>query len=694
MVIALMIGKWSPIHKDHLKSIQDMSNWAEENDANCWICSSMSKDTSKQPLSFEEKMKFVEKAVSRYENVEVIKDPFKGAWEAIERAVYVVWKYQDDQNKGVYIFTGSDHLEEYEQVIKNIKQRFTKKDRNIDFNIEIMPTSGRVDGIGISATDLRNAAKNEDYESFKRLSAFDNEEDVKEMYVAYKNALRESNEDLFKLGNEVISKLKNAFPNAEAYYIGGTARDWVSKKPCNDIDIACNLSKNEIISVFPEVISANRFGAGYIVIINYKGQKFDLDSVVDHDIKEKIGTGDLTFNCMAVDPTTGEVIDNEGGLDDLKSETLRFSKFVFETIKRGAEARSIFRPFKFQARWGWEFDKDTEDAIVEFCEQYNFNRVAVNNMRKILDAIKVGEYSNKAIKNMKRLGVWKLLQDYETKGKVGKISGESFKLEEFINHKILSFEEILRECKTIKSFEEILRESNALDIDGAWDKTMRCLNKIHEVGNKGYIVGGAVRDMLLGKKANDFDIMTDMSKGWISSKLGNITGSSWRNGDEVLFVDIDGELFDIKRIGRSRDFISELEMRDLTINAIAWDPITDEYIDPTNGREDLKNKVLAFTPKNEELIRNGQQPARVLRYIRFLATTGFTPSKSSLDALKSFAIKTKGDFGIKSKNNFENNWNKLKAGKNAEGAIKLMKKLGLYDYCINEFSELMQNDIK
>jgi tRNA nucleotidyltransferase/poly(A) polymerase len=495
---------------------------------------------------------------------------------------------------------------------------------------------------------------------------------------------------------------------------------------------------------------------------------------------------------MAVDPTTGEVIDPEGGVEDLKNQVISLSKYVEELSDRGAEARSMLRLFKFQSRWGWDIDERTERIIKNFVDKgHSFSRVSRHNLQKIWEAIKEGPYRKKAIENVKRLGLYDLLLSYEEKmnkdsddpksksfGK-NKVNfqkeeaydyieeGEGLKTPAGMFHPkkfregmeswagdhhayvLRAFSEgrkvkirkgsdtyvmtptrtgrvlfkspieevVLDDEREIEYALEKIKHSGTMTSDiqikiggkvydpksttafrghlfesliagteeEAFKSTYKIIERIKQCGNKAYIVGGAVRDKIMGKPCNDFDIITDMSNGFIEKKIGPIRGSMWRNGHEVLVVQYEGEEFDISRIPRTSSLIKELEERDLTMNAIAWDPVDDEYIDPTGGREDIQNKVLAFTPFNAGLVKNGQQPTRVLRCLRFYATSGFKISKETMDALESFAMKVKGNFGIRSKNNFMNNWEKMKKGKNFNNALQLLKDLELYDYCVEEF---------
>jgi len=569
----------------------------------------------------------------------------------------------------------------------------------------------------------------------------------------FEEILREASiDDAMALGKEVIQKMRDAYPEGSFYFIGGTARDYLAGNECNDVDIATDLEKNEIMTVFPDVVSANRFGAGYIVIINYKGQKFDIDSVVDHPIREKIATGDLTINCMAVDPTTEEVIDPDNGQGDLSLKRLRFSTYVFDLLKRGAEARSVLRPFKFQARWGWDFDGETVDAMKKFVDDgYNFNRVQPNNMQKIVDQIKSGKHAKKAWGNIEEFGLLELLKQYDAKK--GTKLAESKKVREFDEEKWKNFrdrsednltkdhlgkglnrkglggyfsheaDEIIdkirkgeldpdemerdelvmsamrRAGKTQKGNDSRIdlrkknfiqrmfdasivdaprmRETQSISSDAAYKIGAEMCEAIKKFGNFCYFVGGAARDHILGKTPNDVDLITDMSEKFLQEKMGSLVKNKfWRNGSQVLVLEKDGEEFEVKRLPRSMSLEQELSARDLTMNSIAWDPTTDEYIDPTDGRGDLERGVLEFTPFTLDAVADGKQPARVIRAFRFMSTTGFDFGEKTKDSLRQFAEKSNGLFGLNSDVTQENNWGKFRKGKFMKKAQDAMRELG------------------
>ena len=132
-------------------------------------------------------------------------------------------------------------------------------------------------------------------------------------------------------------------------------------------------------------------------------------------------------------------------------------------------------------------------------------------------------------------------------------------------------------------------------------------NKIKEAGGKLYLVGGAVRDRLQGKKAHDEDYCVT---GLSYEKFQEIFPEAYARGKAFAVFDIDGKEFALARteskigIGHKEFEIKadpkisieeDLARRDITINSMAKDILTGEIIDPFNGQGDLKNKIIIVT---------------------------------------------------------------------------------------------------
>ena len=155
-------------------------------------------------------------------------------------------------------------------------------------------------------------------------------------------------------------------------------------------------------------------------------------------------------------------------------------------------------------------------------------------------------------------------------------------------------------------------------------------NKIRKEGGKLYLVGGAVRDSLLGKATHDEDYSVT---GISFEKFQEIFPEANIRGKVFSVFDIEGREFALARteskLGKghkefeinadSKITIEEdLARRDITINAIAQDVLTGEIIDPFNGQEDLKNKIIRATTEHFK-----EDPLRVYRVARFASQLGF-----------------------------------------------------------------------
>ena len=155
-------------------------------------------------------------------------------------------------------------------------------------------------------------------------------------------------------------------------------------------------------------------------------------------------------------------------------------------------------------------------------------------------------------------------------------------------------------------------------------------NKIKQEGGNLYLVGGAVRDALLGNITHDEDYCVT---GISSEKFKEMFPQAHIRGKAFAVFDIDGKEFAMARIESKigpghKEFKIEadstitieedLARRDITINSIAKDVLTGEIIDPFKGREDLKNKIIRATTLHFK-----EDPLRVYRVARLAAKLQF-----------------------------------------------------------------------
>lgn len=155
-----------------------------------------------------------------------------------------------------------------------------------------------------------------------------------------------------------------------------------------------------------------------------------------------------------------------------------------------------------------------------------------------------------------------------------------------------------------------------------------------------YLVGGAVRDKLLGLDSKDRDYVVVNSNIEEMESLGfSLVGKDF----PVFLHPETGEEYALARkerkIGNGYSGFScdtnnvllkdDLFRRDLTINAIAFDEKNNEYIDPFNGKKDLENKILKHVSNHFK-----EDPVRVLRIARFAARYDFNIHKDTLIMMK------------------------------------------------------------
>ena len=166
-------------------------------------------------------------------------------------------------------------------------------------------------------------------------------------------------------------------------------------------------------------------------------------------------------------------------------------------------------------------------------------------------------------------------------------------------------------------------------------------------GFEAYIVGGCVRDSILGRTPGDWDITTSAAPEETKSLFartfdtgiehGTITVLLNGEGFEVTTYRIDGKYEDNRhpsKVQFTRSLSEDLLRRDFTINAMAYAPKTG-LVDEFGGMEDLKNKIIRCVGDPKE--RFEEDALRMLRAVRFAAQLGFTLADDVRDAIRDMA---------------------------------------------------------
>ncbi len=173
--------------------------------------------------------------------------------------------------------------------------------------------------------------------------------------------------------------------------------------------------------------------------------------------------------------------------------------------------------------------------------------------------------------------------------------------------------------------------------------SLQVVEKLKKAGFAAYVVGGAVRDLLLGRNPKDFDVATNATPEEIKQhfRTARIVGKRFkivhiRSGREVVEVttfrrdqglNAPNKFHRATKSGRLlRDNVfgtlqQDARRRDLTINALYCDPVDGAIIDELDGIDDVHNKIIRVIGNPEERYR--EDPVRMLRAVRFAAYLDF-----------------------------------------------------------------------
>ena len=152
------------------------------------------------------------------------------------------------------------------------------------------------------------------------------------------------------------------------------------------------------------------------------------------------------------------------------------------------------------------------------------------------------------------------------------------------------------------------------------------IRHLRECGHDAYVVGGAVRDLVLGKRPKDFDIVTDATPSKIKRLFRNsrIIGKRFR----LVHVFFGQKIFEVSTfrsicdgsVGNSFGTMDEdVQRRDFTLNALYYDPLKEQVVDYVDGMGDIRRKVIhPVIPLDRIFV---EDPVRMLRAVKYSATT-------------------------------------------------------------------------
>ena len=200
-----------------------------------------------------------------------------------------------------------------------------------------------------------------------------------------------------------------------------------------------------------------------------------------------------------------------------------------------------------------------------------------------------------------------------------------------------------------KNWQVALSQSEELRV------AVELMNKINQAGYEALIVGGSVRDLILGKIPNDFDLTTNANPDQVEKIFGKTIDIGKNKAMGVSVLPYKGFQFEIatyrkdlysdngKGLGADKvelttSFKDDASRRDLTINQIGIDK-DGNIIDHHNGLRDIENKIISTV--GDPNLRFKEDQIRTMRAVRFASRLGFNIDQKTIDAIKSNASEIK-----------------------------------------------------
>ena len=216
----------------------------------------------------------------------------------------------------------------------------------------------------------------------------------------------------------------------------------------------------------------------------------------------------------------------------------------------------------------------------------------------------------------------------------------------------------------------------------------------HERGFECYLVGGAVRNLILGQKPSDFDFATNARPEAVMKAFRRVVPTGVQHSTitvlhrgasyEVTTYRTEGEYGDSRRPDRVAfvgDIREDLSRRDFTMNAMAFDPVSREFLDPHGGELDIAGRVIRAI--GDPRSRFDEDALRMLRAVRFAAQLEFTIDPPTRDAIAADAAR----LGAVSMERIRDELNKLLLSRLPSTGLRALRDTSLLAHVLPELAE-------
>lgn len=219
-------------------------------------------------------------------------------------------------------------------------------------------------------------------------------------------------------------------------------------------------------------------------------------------------------------------------------------------------------------------------------------------------------------------------------------------------------------------------------------------DRLAEAGHGCYLVGGAVRSLVLRMPPKDWDLATDASPEEVMKLFRRVVPTGIKHGTvailhkggqyETTTFRIDGKYSDSRRpdsVVFTGDLLEDLKRRDFTINAMAIDIGTGELTDPHGGRDDCRRKIIRAI--GDPLERFDEDGLRILRAVRFAVQLGFTIEPGTVEGIESRA----GNLRKISAERIRDELDRILASETPSWAFRFMAETGVLRIVLPELAD-------
>ncbi|WP_373048357.1 CCA tRNA nucleotidyltransferase [Vulgatibacter sp.] len=221
-------------------------------------------------------------------------------------------------------------------------------------------------------------------------------------------------------------------------------------------------------------------------------------------------------------------------------------------------------------------------------------------------------------------------------------------------------------------------------------RVLAVIERLAGAGHEAWLVGGAVRDTLLGRPFHEYDLATSARAEVVAGLFPKVVATGLQHGTVTVVtgrlpVEVTtyrgagayagGQPREVESVGTIEE---DLAHRDLTVNALAWDPLRERLLDPFGGAEDLRCRRIRGV--GDPLARFEEDPLRTMRAVRFASTLGFVLERKTRRAIPPLL----GRFAQVAVERIRHELEKILRGDRPRYGIELLRRTGLLPHVLPE----------